>query len=89
MNAQKMDAREYLDCMKDDKDILWLARYQGQHAVGRGYGAMIDREHSVAIMLTDCGMPEDTGIRAGDFVVVAEHPEGEPRIIGTPARIRD
>jgi hypothetical protein len=84
----KMEAREYLDLLKDDKGILCLAQYSGDACDGRGHAVIINEEHRIAVMLEDCGFPDQTGVRAGYLVKFVLHPEGEPKILGTPATIR-
>ena len=81
-----MEAKEFLDLLRDDGDIIWAACYDANgNCIGRGTAAVFDREHKIAIMLGDCGTPEITKIKAGAFVKFSAHPEAEPRIIGTPA----
>ena len=83
-----MEAKEYLDLLKDEKAILCLAHYSGDACDGRGQAVIVDEEHQIAVMLEDCGFPEETGIRAGYLVKYVLDPEGEPKIVGTPATIR-
>ncbi len=83
-----MEAKEYLDLLKDGSAILRLAHYSGDVCDGRGQGLIIDEEQQIAVMLEDCGFPKDTGIRAGCLVKYVLHPEGEPKIVGSPATVR-
>ncbi len=83
-----MEAREYLDLLKDENAIIRLTHFSGVTCDGRGYAVIIDEDHQIAAMLEDCGSPEETGIRAGYLVKYVLHPEGEPKIVGTPATIR-
>ena len=83
-----MEAREYLDLLKDEKAILRLAHFTDDQCDGRGHAVLIDDKHQIAVMLEDCGFPEDSGVRAGDLVKYVIHPEAEPKIVGSPARIR-
>jgi hypothetical protein len=83
-----MDAREYLDLLRDENALLRLAHFVGDKCDGRGYAVIIDEEHQIAVMLEDCGFPEETGIHAGYLVKYVTHPESEPRIVGSPATIR-
>jgi hypothetical protein len=83
-----MEAREYLDLLKDENAILRLAHYLEDTCDGRGHAVILDEEHQIAVMLEDCGSPEKTGIRAGYLVKYVLHPESEPKIVGSPATIR-
>lgn len=80
-----MEAKEYLDLLRDDEAIIRLAHYDGDRCDGRGSAVIIDEEHQIAVMLLDCGDPEATGVRAGAIVKYFPHPEAEPRIVGSPA----
>lgn len=80
-----MEAKEYLDLLVDEKVILRLAHYNGERCDGRGHAVVISEDHQIAVMLEDCG--SDSGIRTGDFVKYIRHPEAEPKIVGSPARI--
>jgi hypothetical protein len=82
-----MEAREYLDFLKDEKLIIRLAHYSGEKCDGRVQGVIIDAEHQIAVLLEDCGIPEETGVRAGYLVQYVLHPESEPKIVGSPATI--
>ena len=84
-----MEAREYLDLLKDENAILHLAHYSEDTCDGRGRAVILDEGHQIAVMLEDCGSPEMTGIRAGYLVKYIRHPESEePKIVGSPATIR-
>ena len=80
-----MEAKEYLDLLKDKKAILRLAHYSGDACDGRGRAVIINEEHRVAIMVEDCGNPDRTGIKAGAVVNFILHPEAEPKLVGSPA----
>lgn len=80
-----MEAKEYLDLLRDDGAVLRLAHFDGEYCDGRGNAAVIDEEHSIAVMLQDCGDTDRTLVKAGAIVKFSKHPEAEPRIIGTPA----
>lgn len=77
-----MDAKEYLDLLKDEKAIIRLAHFTDHQCDGRGHAVILDEEHQIAVMLEVCG---DSGIRAGHIVKYVIHPEAEPKIVGTPA----
>jgi hypothetical protein len=79
-----MEAKEYLDLLKDEREILRLAHYVGDKCDGRGQAVIIDDEHQIAVMLENCG---STDVRAGAIVKFIQHPEAEPKIVGTPAYI--
>jgi hypothetical protein len=83
-----MEAKEYLDLLKDEKAILRFAHYRGDKCDGRGHAVIIDADQRIAVMLEDCGDAKDTGIGAGNIVKYLLHPEGEPKIVGTPATIK-
>jgi hypothetical protein len=80
-----MDAKEYLDLLRDDKAIIRLAHYDGENCDGRGEAVILDDHHSIAVMLQDCGDANQTLIKAGAIVKFLLHPEAEPKIVGTPA----
>jgi len=83
-----MEAREYLDLLKDEKAILYLAYYEGDQCDGRSHAVILDEEDQIAVMLENCGNKKPPQILAGDFVKYVLHPEAEPKIVGTPARLR-
>jgi len=82
-----MEAKEYLDLLKDDNAIIRLAHYDGERCDGRGNAVILDEEHQIAVMLENCGFPSATRIIAGAIVKFVKHPEAEPKIVGTPAYI--
>ena len=87
-----MEAKEYLDLLRDEKlrdekEILRLASYDGEHCNGRGDAVVIDKEYQIAVMLQDCGFPDETRIKAGAIVKFIRHPEAEPKIVGSPAYV--
>jgi hypothetical protein len=82
------EARDYLNRLKDENCILRLVHFIGEYPDGRGQALVLNDEDRVAVMLEDCGDPTVSGIRAGDLVNYVTHPEGEPKIVGTPATIR-
>ena len=84
--AVRLDARDYLNHLKSSGQILYLAHYSGETCDGRGHGLIINRDDGIAVMLTDCG---NTEISAGDLVNFIEHPEAEPKIVGSGASFRD
>ena len=79
-----MEAKEYLDLLRDEKAVLRLAHYEGDHCNGRGDAVVIDEEHQIAVMIQDCGDPDETLIKAGAIVKFIKHPEAEPKIVGSP-----
>ncbi len=79
-----MEAREYLDLLKDEKAIIRLAHYDGDICDGRGFAVVIDEDERIAVLLEDCG---SSGVRAGAIVAFITHPEAEPRIVGSPAYV--
>ena len=83
-----MEAREFLDAARDAGLVLRLAAYSGTECVGRGQALVLNQENRIAVMLEHCGDPIRSGFAAGDIVCYFLHPEAEPRIIGSPARIR-
>jgi len=80
-----MEAKEYLDLLRDEKAIIRLAHYDGDYCDGRGEAVIIDKEHQIAVMLQDCDDPHRTRIKAGAIVKFITHPEAEPKIVGSPA----
>lgn len=80
-----MEAKEYLDRLRDKKAIIHLAHYDGDRCDGRGKAFVIDEEHQIAVMLQDCGDPDETLIKAGAVVKFILHQEAEPKIVGSPA----
>jgi len=80
-----MEAKEYLDLLRDDQEIIRLAHYVDDKCDGRGQAVVIDEGHQIAVMLEDCGSPETTRVKAGAIVKFVTHPEAEPKIVGTPA----
>lgn len=80
-----MDAKEYLDLLRDDASILRLAYYNGEVCDGRGLAVIIDEDHNIAVMLEDCGDAEVTMVKSGAIIKFLTHPETEPKIVGTPA----
>ncbi|MEZ6052550.1 MAG: hypothetical protein R3C02_14375 [Planctomycetaceae bacterium] len=82
-----MEAKEYLDLLRDEKDIIRLAHYADDRCDGRGNAVIIDTEHNIAVMMEDCGDPDATLIKAGALVQYIEHPEAEPKIVGSPAYV--
>ena len=81
-----MEAKEYLDLLRDDKAILSLAHFQGDRCDGVGVAVVIDEEHQIAVMLSDCGDANETKIKAGAIVKYVVHPEvPNPKIVGSPA----
>jgi hypothetical protein len=88
MDDIRLEARDYLNHLKGDGQILRLARYQGSECVGRGQALILNEDDRIAVMLEDCADPADTGIRAGDLVNYLTHPEAEPKLVGSPASIR-
>jgi hypothetical protein len=83
-----MEAKEYLDFLKDANAIIRLAHFCGDDCDGRGQAAVLAEEYQIAVMLEDCGDPNRSGVRAGDLVKYVVHPEVEPKIIGSPASVR-
>jgi hypothetical protein len=79
-----MEAKEYLDLLKDEKAIIRLAHFEQDKCDGRGYAVILDETHQIAVMLEHCG---DSSVRAGNLVKYVIHPEAEPKIVGTPASI--
>ncbi len=77
-----MEAKEYLDLLKDQKAIIRLAHFTRDRCDGRGHAVILDEEHQIAVMLQGCG---DSGVCAGDLVKYVIHPEAEPKIVGSPA----
>ena len=83
-----MEAKEYVDRLRDDNDIIDLHHFREDSEIpdGMGKAVILDHEHHIAAMLSDCGSPETTGIKAGAIVRFSSHPEVKTqRIIGTPA----
>ena len=77
-----MDAKEYLDLLKDEKAIIRLAHFTEDQCDGRGYAVILDEDHQIAFMLQGCG---DSGVRPGDIIKYVLHPEAEAKIVGSPA----
>lgn len=82
-----MEAKEYLDLLRDKDNIVRLAHYTDDKCDGRGRAVVIDPTHNIAVMLEDCGDANVTLIKAGAVVQFIEHPEAESKIVGTPAYI--
>ena len=83
-----MEAKEYLDLLRDDGDIIRVAKYDDAAVcIGRGIAEIIDHEHNIAAMLGDCGFPNKSKIKAGAIIKFQSHPEvpNESRIVGSPA----
>ena len=86
MSNEPMQAREFLDLLRDEGNLITLAHYNADGVCdGRSQAAVIDRDHRIAVMLENCGQPERTTIAAGAIVSFIEHPESEPKIVGSPA----
>lgn len=83
-----MEAKEYLDLLRDENTILRLTHYSGEDPDGSGDAVVIDEEHQIAVMLQDCGDPDETFVKAGAIVKFIRHPEAEPKIVGSPAYAR-
>jgi hypothetical protein len=82
-----MEAREFLDLLRDDQRILRLAHYANDECDGRGNAVILDEGNHIAVMLEDCGDPVATLVKAGALVKYFEHREAEPRIVGSPAYV--
>ena len=82
-----MEAKEYLDFLRDENAILPLAHYDGDRCDGRGDALIINEEHQIAVMLKDCGDPDTTLVKSGAIVKFVRHPEAEPKIVGSPAYV--
>lgn len=82
----RLEARDYLNYLKSNGRIIRMARFNGDKSVGTGDALILNDEDHIAIMLTNCGDPSDTGIRAGDLVNFVGHPEAITKIVGSPAR---
>lgn len=82
-----MEAKEFLDLLRDDGDIIRLASYDGERCNGRGHAVIFSDEERIAVMLEDCGDANTTLVKAGALVQFVIHPEAEPKIVGTPAYI--
>jgi hypothetical protein len=82
-----MEAKEFLDILRDEKEIVRLAHYDEDKCDGRGNALVIDDENHIGIMLEDCGWADRTKIKAGAIVKFVTHPEAEPKIVGTPAYV--
>jgi hypothetical protein len=80
-----MQAREYLDMLKDQPQIIRLAYYEENGWSGRAHAVVFDQEQQVAVMLEDCPGITGTAVLAGAIVSYVTHPEDEPRIVGSPA----
>ena len=83
-----MEAKEYLDRLRDGNDIIDLQHFREDSEIpdGTGKAVKLDHDHCIAAMLGDCGSPETTLIKAGAIVKFSSHPEVNiQRIIGTPA----
>jgi hypothetical protein len=80
-----VEAKEYLDLLRDENAVICLAHYDGDKCDGRGEAVIIDEERQIAVMLHDCGDPQRTLIKAGALVKFIKHPEAEPKIVGSPA----
>mgnify|MGYP001226979176 CR=1 FL=1 len=89
MSEIKLEARDYLNHLNSNKQIIRLARYDGSSCIGRGHALILSDVDQVAVMLEDCGYSEDTKIFAGNLVNYLLHPEAEPKLVGTPATIRN
>ena len=88
MDNVHFEAKDYVNYLKAEGAIIRLAAYDGENCIGRGEALVINPDHRVAVMLMECG--SRSGIKAGDFVNYVQHPEAptEPRIVGTPGRVR-
>lgn len=82
-----MEAKEYLDLLRDENDIIRLAHYTDDKCDGRGHAVIIDPDHHIAVMMEDCGDANVTLVKAGAVVKFIEHPEAEPKLVGTPAYV--
>ncbi|MGE0374410.1 MAG: hypothetical protein AB7I48_11260 [Planctomycetaceae bacterium] len=81
-----MDAKEFLDCARDDGDIVRLFHFdRSGKSKGFGTALIVDDENRIAVMLGDCGTVDETKVKAGAIVKYAVHPEAESRLVGTPA----
>jgi hypothetical protein len=81
-----MDAKEFLDLLKDDGDVIPIHYYQDGISNGFGYAVVIDHEESIAVFVTDCGDIRTTRCPRGTFVKFATHPEVPwAKVVGSPA----
>lgn len=80
-----MEAKEYLDLLRDENAIVRLAHYDGERCDGRADAVIIDEDHQIAVMLANCGDPNVTKVAGGAIVKFIRHPEAEPKIVGSPA----
>ena len=88
MGKITLEARDYLNHLQSENRILHLVHFIGEYPDGRGRALVLNDEDRVAVMLEDCGDPTESGIHAGDLVNYVLHPEGEPKIVGSPATLR-
>jgi len=71
----------------DDQRMLRLAHYANDECDGRCNAVILDEGNHIAVMLEDCGDPVVTLVKAGALVKYFEHPEAEPRIVGSHAYV--
>ncbi len=55
-------SRGYPDLLKREDALLRVARYDGDHCIGRSWVVMLDEPHQIAVMLEDCGFADETNI---------------------------
>ena len=88
MDEIRLEARDYLNHLTAEGQILRLVCFRDAECVGRGRGLVLNHDDRVPVMLEDCGDAEDSGIHAGDRVNYVTHPEAEPKLVGRPASVR-
>jgi hypothetical protein len=82
-----MEAREFLNLVRDNQRIIRVAHYTDDACDGRGNALVLDSNSRIAVMLENCGDPDETLIKAGAIINYVLHPEAEPKIVGTPAYV--
>ena len=87
MDEGRLEARDYVNHLQAAGQILRLAGFREGECVGRGRALILNHEDRVAVMLEDCGDPAESSVRAGNSVNYIVHPDGEPKIVGSPASI--
>ena len=58
-------SRGYPDLLKGEDALLRVARYDGDHCIGRSRAVMLDEPHQIAVMLEDSGFADETNIPRG------------------------